>query len=64
MLHYLGGQGIHVPVVAISADAELLKAAADSGAQATVSKPFELDDILGTVSRYCPLGQQVNDQAG
>jgi hypothetical protein len=51
-------------VVAISADAELLKAAAESGAQATVSKPFELDDVLASVSRYCPPGHSVTDQAG
>jgi two-component system KDP operon response regulator KdpE len=64
VLQYLAGRGTYVPVVAISADTELLKAAEASGAQATVSKPFDLDDVLATVSRYCPLGPWVNDQAG
>jgi CheY-like chemotaxis protein len=62
-LNYLAARGATVPVVAISADTALLGAAVAAGAQATVSKPFDLDDILATVNRYCPLGPRVNDQA-
>ena len=63
VLNYLAARGATVPVVAISADTALLGAAVAAGAQATMSKPFDLNDILATVNRYCPLGPRVNDQA-
>ncbi len=54
VLRHLATRGIHLPVVAVSAHRDLLEAAAASGAQGTLVKPFELGDLLATVGRYCP----------
>jgi CheY-like chemotaxis protein len=55
VLRHLAERGIHVPVVAVSAHSDLLEAAAAAGAQDTLVKPIDLDELLATVSRYCPL---------
>jgi CheY-like chemotaxis protein len=55
VLRHLAECGSHVPVVAISAHPALLEAAAASGVQSTLAKPFELDQVLATVRNYCPM---------
>ena len=53
VLRHLAAEGDWVPVVAMSASSRHLAAAADSGARATVVKPFELDGLLDVVTRHC-----------
>jgi CheY-like chemotaxis protein len=42
------------PIVVVTAAEEAAQRAADIGADGYVSKPFNLDDLLGAVARYCP----------
>jgi CheY-like chemotaxis protein len=42
------------PVVAMSASREFLADAQAAGAQATLAKPFGLDELLNLVARHCP----------
>ena len=41
------------PVVAMSASRRLLATALTTGAQAALYKPFDLDDLVGTVAGHC-----------
>jgi CheY-like chemotaxis protein len=52
VLHYLAAGGSRLPVVAMSADHERLVGAVAAGADATLTKPFELDSLLGVVARW------------
>jgi DNA-binding response OmpR family regulator len=54
VLSHLSAQGAYVPVVAMSANRVLLQAAAHAGAEETLSKPFDLDNLLEVVGRCCP----------
>jgi CheY-like chemotaxis protein len=54
VLSHLSAQGCYIPVVAMSANRQKLAAAEQAGAQETLPKPFELDDLLGVVGRCCP----------
>jgi DNA-binding response OmpR family regulator len=51
VLRELAQQGYSYPVVAMSIDRERLAAARDMGADATLHKPFELSDLLDSVSK-------------
>ena len=53
VLSHLATQGSYVPVVAMSASRQKLQAAARAGADATLPKPFDLDDLLEVVGRCC-----------
>jgi CheY-like chemotaxis protein len=53
VLHHLANLGEYVPVVAMSANRELLAEAAAAGARATLPKPFDLDRLAGVVARNC-----------
>jgi CheY-like chemotaxis protein len=53
VLHHLTDLGEYVPVVAMSANRELLAEAAAAGAKATLPKPFDLDRLLRVVARNC-----------
>jgi CheY-like chemotaxis protein len=55
VLRHLTTLGDSIPVIAVSADPDLLTAATQQGAQATLAKPFDLDALLAAVARYCPL---------
>jgi CheY-like chemotaxis protein len=54
VLRYLRQQGLSTPVVAVSANREALAQATEAGAQATLAKPFSLNQLLGILERYCP----------
>jgi CheY-like chemotaxis protein len=66
VLGHLAARRALIPVVAMSAHEGLLEDAAASGAQGTLHKPFELDELLAAVRRYCPMGGDaaLGDQAG
>ena len=51
LLGYLRKRDISVPVIAMSGHREALATAAALGAQATVEKPFDLDQLLALVHR-------------
>jgi CheY-like chemotaxis protein len=53
VLHHLADLGEHVPVVAMSANRELLAEAAAARAKATLPKPFDLDRLAQVVARNC-----------
>jgi CheY-like chemotaxis protein len=53
VLHHLANLGEYVPVVAMSANRELLAEAAAAGARATLPKPFDLDRLARVVARNC-----------
>jgi CheY-like chemotaxis protein len=53
VLRYLATLDSYVPVVAMSASRQLLSTAAAAGAQATLPKPFDIDELLGVVARNC-----------
>jgi CheY-like chemotaxis protein len=64
VLAHLRQQGLSVPVVAMSASQRHLEAARAAGAQDTLPKPLELDQLLEAVVRNCgcqnlhgPVGQ-------
>jgi CheY-like chemotaxis protein len=54
VLHHLASTGTYVPVVALSAFPESLADATSAGAQMTLAKPFNVDDVLAAVARFCP----------
>jgi two-component system response regulator MprA len=54
VMRHLATAGSDVPVIAISASRAYLDAAAARDAPATLPKPFDLDELLATVARYCP----------
>jgi DNA-binding response OmpR family regulator len=58
ILRLLGLQQSAVPVIALSAYAEALPAAAHLGAVATLGKPFDLDELLATIARFCGPGRR------
>jgi len=66
VLRHLAARRALIPVVAMSAHDGLLDDAAAAGVQGTLHKPFELDELLAAVRRYCPMGDQSarDDQAG
>ena len=53
VLQYLATLNSYVPVVAMSANRQLLATAAEAGAQATLPKPLDIDMLLGVVERNC-----------
>jgi DNA-binding response OmpR family regulator len=53
VLRYLATMGDEVPVVAMSASREHLKAALAAGARTTVPKPFDLDRLLAAMHTNC-----------
>ena len=53
VFNHLRASGKRIPVVALSASDERLMAAKQAGATATLSKPFELDQLLDLVARWC-----------
>ena len=59
VLRRLGLQQSAIPVVALSAYSEALPAATQLGAVATLGKPFDLDDLLALVVRFCGPGRRV-----
>jgi two-component system response regulator (stage 0 sporulation protein F) len=54
VLRHLATIGAYIPVVALSAHDEMLAAATSHGARTALAKPFDLDDVLAAVARYCP----------
>jgi DNA-binding response OmpR family regulator len=54
ILEHLRGAPHRVPVVAMSASTTHLVDAWAAGADALVSKPFDLDHLVEVVARYCP----------
>ncbi len=52
VLDHLTALGASPPVVAMSASPSRLAAAQAAGAQATIPKPFDLDELLDVVARY------------
>lgn len=53
LLQQLRASGTEVPVVAMSASAEHLRAAVVAGAQGAVAKPFDIDHLVDVVRRSC-----------
>jgi DNA-binding response OmpR family regulator len=53
VLRHITDHGHQEAVVAISASDGHLAAAADAGAYETIPKPFELEQLLAVVDRYC-----------
>ncbi|MBV9169181.1 MAG: response regulator [Chloroflexi bacterium] len=53
LLQRLADQNSYVPIVAMSASTEHLRAAAAAGAHATLSKPFDIERLLAVVARNC-----------
>ena len=53
VLETLAGLGSYVPVVAMSASRDELARAQAAGAQATLTKPFDLDRLIAVVERNC-----------
>jgi len=53
VLTALAGWGSYVPVLAVSADRYQLRRATDAGADATLAKPYDLDQLLAVVERNC-----------
>ena len=53
VLRHCGQEESHVPVVVVSADHENLEAAVAAGAQATLEKPFDLENLLQVVDGCC-----------
>ena len=53
VLRHLAAMGAFLPVVAMSASDSHLTLAQHTGAQTVVPKPFDLDQLLDAVARYC-----------
>ena len=53
VLAYLRGLGRPIPVIAMSADPELLVAAMQSDADATIEKPFNVHELVSVVTSRC-----------
>ena len=49
VLRYRAGQGLAVPVIAVSANNQMLAEARRLGATTTMSKPFELEELLALI---------------
>ncbi|WP_316797701.1 response regulator [Pedobacter frigidisoli] len=43
---------MHLPVIVISASREGKQIAAEAGASAFISKPFDFDELIGTIKHY------------
>jgi two-component system response regulator MprA len=52
VLRHWAGAGAPVPVVAMSANHTLLSAAMAAGAQATLAKPFDIEQLVAVVERH------------
>ena len=52
VLDHLKERGADVPVVAMSASGPALAAARSAGTQATLAKPFDLDQLVAVVDSY------------
>ena len=52
-----------IPVVLMSAGARLAAATGELDAVGYVSKPVEIEDLLDTVRRYCPLDEGASSEA-
>jgi CheY-like chemotaxis protein len=63
VLAHMREQGLALPVVAMSASQRHLEAARAAGAQDTLPKPLELDQLLEAVVRNCGC-QGMHDQIG
>jgi DNA-binding response OmpR family regulator len=55
VLEALGAGGQTLPVVILSAGQQGESGPPPAGAVAAIPKPFEIDELLGVLSRYCPL---------
>ena len=53
VLEHLTACGAGVPVVVMSVNNALLTAAVGAGVQAVLIKPFDLEQLLAVVARYC-----------
>lgn len=53
VLRALSSLGAYVPVVAMSADTGQLRRASQAGAEDTLAKPFDVDQLLSVVARNC-----------
>jgi DNA-binding response OmpR family regulator len=53
VLRILAELGNYTPVVAMSADYQQLRRARDAGADDTLAKPFNLDELIEVVERNC-----------
>jgi DNA-binding response OmpR family regulator len=53
VLDYLKASGVDVPIVVMNVDDALLTAAAAAGVQSVLIKPFDLEQLLPVVARYC-----------
>lgn len=53
VLRALAELGNYTPVVAMSADYQQLRRARDAGADDTLPKPFNLDELMEVVERNC-----------
>lgn len=53
VLHHLQAAGVEVPVVVMSVYDHLLVAASATGADSVLIKPFDLEQLLPVVARYC-----------
>jgi DNA-binding response OmpR family regulator len=53
LLRQLRANGAGVPVVAMSASEEHLRAAVTAGARGAVAKPFDIDHLVDVVRRSC-----------
>ena len=53
VLDHVRALGACLPVVAMSASRRLLATALATGAQAALYKPFDLNDLVGTVAGHC-----------
>jgi CheY-like chemotaxis protein len=54
VLHYLRQKaGASPPVIALSANRVLLRRALETGAQAAVTKPFDVPELLDIVAHHC-----------
>jgi CheY-like chemotaxis protein len=54
VLRQLSDRGSRLPVAVMSASTRHLAEAREAGVSVTLAKPFEIDDMLAVVSRYCP----------
>ena len=53
VLAYLKGRGNSIPVIAMSADRNLLAEAIKSDAHAAIAKPFDVHELLSIVTNQC-----------
>jgi DNA-binding response OmpR family regulator len=55
VLQYLRAAGVAVPIVVMSVNDALLTSAAAADPECLLIKPFDLDQLLPVVTRYCAL---------